>query len=45
MSQHLAKLRKLEEEKSELLSSMYRKLEDGEQEKAQEIDRLKEIHR
>ena len=45
MSQQLSKMRKMDEEKSEFMSSMYRKLEDTETDKIQEIDRIKELHR
>ncbi|XP_052266250.1 fas-binding factor 1-like isoform X2 [Dreissena polymorpha] len=45
LTQQVAKVRKMEEEKAELTTNMYRRLEDAEVEKAQEIERLKEVQR
>lgn len=45
MEAQVNKTRQMEEEKSEIMSSMYKKLEEVEKEKAQEIERLKDIQR
>jgi hypothetical protein len=38
-------MKQVEEEKSDILSNMYKKLEESEKDKAQEIEKLKEIQR
>lgn len=45
LNQQLAKVKQMEEEKSEILANMYKKLEESEKEKSLEIERLKEIQR
>ena len=45
MQQHLGRLRQVEQEKSELSSSLYSKLEDQEREKAKDIEKVKDQHR
>ena len=45
MEKHLGKIKQMEEEKSDLVSTMYKKLEETEREKGEEIERLKEIQR
>ena len=37
--------RQMDDERSELIAANYRKLEEGQREKSEEIERLKEIHR
>ena len=43
--QLLNKDRQTDEERSELIAANYKKLEESQREKAEEIERLKEIHR
>ncbi|XP_053392988.1 fas-binding factor 1 homolog [Mercenaria mercenaria] len=45
LNQQLSKVKYMEEEKSDILSNMYKKLEESEKDKSLEIERLKEIHR
>ena len=44
-NQLLHKDRQMDEERSELMSANYKKLEESQREKTEEIERLKEIHR
>ncbi|KAK3709195.1 hypothetical protein RRG08_030872 [Elysia crispata] len=45
MQQHLGRLRQVEQEKSDLSSSMYSKLEDLERDRAKDIEKVKDQHR
>lgn len=45
MNQQLSKVKQMDEEKSDIISNMYKKLEEGEKEKSMEIERLKDIQR
>ena len=44
-NQLLNKDRQMDEERSELMTANYKKLEESQREKAEEIERLKDIHR
>ena len=45
MEQQVTKTRRMEEEKADMMASMYKKLDEAEKEKAQEIERLRDIQR
>lgn len=45
MQQNLARVRQLEQEKSDTITAHYRKLEDMERERTQDLEKLKEQHR
>lgn len=45
MGQHLIRVKKMEQEKADLVAENYRRLEEQERNSAQETEKLKEKHR
>ena len=45
MGQHLTKVRNFEQDKSDIITQNFKKIEEIEREKMEDLSRIKEIHR